>query len=66
MGSRKKYVDYLDLLARRAEEERPEQEQDSVMPEPRGEQAVDYLAASRAWKGVCRVPETIGEGGASA
>lgn len=43
-------VDYLDLIARAAAEERAERDEESVLPEPAGEQVVDYLAVSRAWK----------------
>lgn len=43
-------VDYLDLIARAAEEDRAERNKGSVMPEPAGEQAVDYLAVSKAWQ----------------
>ena len=45
-----KVVDYLDLIARAASEERAERDEESVLPEPAGEQVVDYLAVSRAWK----------------
>ena len=45
-----KVVDYLDLIARAAAEERAERDEESVLPEPAGEQGVDYLAVSRAWK----------------
>lgn len=45
-----KVVDYLDLIARAAAEERAERDEESVLPEPAGEQVVDYLAVSRAWK----------------
>ena len=43
-------VDYLDLIARAAAEDRAEREQKAVLPEPAGEQVVDYLAVSKAWK----------------
>ncbi len=43
-------VDYLDLIARAAEEERAQRNVDSVLPEPAGEQIVDYLAVSKAWQ----------------
>lgn len=45
-----KAVDYLDMIARAAEEDRAESDQESVLPEPAGEQVVDYLAVSEAWK----------------
>lgn len=45
-----KVVDYLDLIARAAVEERAERDEESVLPEPAGEQVVDYLAVSRVWK----------------
>ena len=45
-----KAVDYLDLIARAAAEDRAERDQESVLPEPAGEQVVDYLAVSKAWK----------------
>ena len=43
-------VDYLDLVARAAAEDRAERDQESVLPEPAGEQVVDYLAVSKTWK----------------
>ena len=43
-------VDYLDLIARAAEEDRAQRNVDSVLPEPAGEQIVDYLAVSKAWQ----------------
>lgn len=45
-----KAVDYLDLIARAAAEDRAERDQESVQTEPVGEQVVDYLAVSEAWK----------------
>ena len=43
-------VDYLDMIARVTVEDRAERDQESVLPEPAGEQVVDYLAVSKAWK----------------
>ena len=43
-----KPVDYLELIARAAAEDRAECK--SVMPEPAGEQVVDYMAVSKAWQ----------------
>lgn len=45
-----KTVDYLDLVARAAAEDHTERDQETVMPEPAGEQVVDYMAVSKAWK----------------
>lgn len=45
-----KVVDYLDLIARAAAEDRAEQDRKAVLPEPAGEQVVDYMAVSKAWK----------------
>ena len=45
-----KTVDYLDLVARAAAGDRAERDQETVMPEPAGEQVVDYMAVSKAWK----------------
>jgi hypothetical protein len=45
-----KAVDYLDMIARAAAEDRVERDQESVLPEPVGEQVVDYLTVSEAWK----------------
>ena len=45
-----KAVDYLDLMARTAAEERANQGIDNGMPEPEEEPAVDYLAMSRIWQ----------------
>ena len=45
-----KVVDYLDLIARAAAEDRAKREQKAVLPEPAGEQVVDYMAVSKAWK----------------
>ena len=45
-----KAVDYLDLIACASEEERAQRNVESVLPEPAGEQVVDYLAVSKAWQ----------------
>lgn len=50
MGKQDRVVDYLDLVARAAVEDRVGRDQKSVLPEPAGEQMVDYLAVSKAWK----------------
>ena len=44
------YVDYLNLIARVTEEDRAKQAGETLLPEPAGEQAVDYLAVSQQWK----------------
>ena len=43
-------VDYMDAVARFAAEERDARVDPAVMPEPAGEQVVDYLAVSEKWK----------------
>ena len=43
-------VDYLELIARAAEEDKAERGGEAVLPEPAGEKVVDYLAVSKAWK----------------
>ena len=43
-------VDYLDLIARAAEEDLAQRNVDFVLPGPAGEQIVDYLAVSKAWQ----------------
>ena len=43
-------VDCLDAVARFAAEERDARVDPAVMPEPAGEQVVDYLAVSEKWK----------------
>ena len=43
-------VNYLDAVARFAAEERDAQVAPAVLPEPAGEQVVDYLAVSEKWK----------------
>lgn len=45
-----KAVDYLELIARAAAENQAERDVESVLPEPAGEQVVDYLAVSKAWQ----------------
>ena len=45
-----KAVDYLELIARAAAEDRAERDVESVLSEPAGEQVVDYLAVSKAWQ----------------
>jgi len=45
-----KIVDYFDLIARAAEEDKAERDRKTVLPEPAGEPVVDYLAVSKAWK----------------
>ena len=48
--SKEPVVDYLDAVARFAAEERVGKDVDVVLPEPAGEQVVDYLAVSEKWK----------------
>lgn len=48
--SKEPVVDYLDAVARFAAEERDANVDPAVMPEPAGEQVVDYLAVSEKWK----------------
>ncbi len=43
-------VDYLDAVARFAAEERDARVDPAVLPEPAGEQVVDYLSVSEKWK----------------
>ena len=50
--SKKDSVDYLDLIARVEAEDRAGREEDSLLPEPAGEQVVDYLAVSKQWEEV--------------
>ena len=45
-----KVVDYLDLIARAAAENRAERSTGNVLPKLAGEQVVDYLAVSKAWQ----------------
>ena len=47
--SKKDSVDYLDLIARVEAEDRAGREEDSLLPEPAGEQVVDYMAVSKQW-----------------
>ena len=48
--SKEPVVDYLDVVARFAAEDRDARVDPAVMPEPAGEQVVDYLAVSEKWK----------------
>ena len=48
--SKKPVVDYMDLIARAAAEERAERDQESILPEQAGARVVDYMAVSKAWK----------------
>ncbi|MBR3334533.1 MAG: hypothetical protein IKG23_09610 [Clostridia bacterium] len=48
--SKEPVVDYLDAVARFASEDRDARVDPAVMPEPAGEQVVDYLAVSEKWK----------------
>ena len=50
MAKQNDCVDYLSLISRLAQEERADRKDRSVLPEPVGEQVVDYLAVSKAWK----------------
>ena len=43
-------VDYLELLAKAAEEDRAKRGEEVVLPEPQGEKTVDYIAVSKQWK----------------
>lgn len=43
-------VDYLELLAKAAEEDRAKRGEETVLPEPQGEKIVDYIAVSKQWK----------------
>ena len=45
-------VDYLDAVAQFSRELSPSRDEKEVLPEPAGEQAVDYLAVSEQWKEV--------------
>lgn len=45
-----KAVDYMDLVSRFDAEERASRGEQVVLPEPAGEQVVDYLAVSKLWK----------------
>lgn len=48
--SKESVVNYLDAVARFAAEDRDARVDPAVMPEPAGEQVVDYLAVSEKWK----------------
>ena len=48
----KESVNYMDLIARVVAEDRAGREESSFLPEPAGEQIVDYLAVSKQWKEV--------------
>ena len=48
--SKEPVVDYLDAVVRFAAEERDARADPAVLPEPAGEQVVDYLAVSEKWK----------------
>ena len=50
--SKNNSVDYLDLIAKVEAEDRARREEDSLLPEPAGEQVVDYLAVSKQWEEV--------------
>lgn len=50
--SKNNSVDYLDLIARVEAEDRAGREENSLLPEPAGEQVVDYLAVSKQWEEV--------------
>ena len=50
MSEKKEPVDYMDLIARASEIERVKRNVESVLPEPAGQQVVDYMAVSDAWK----------------
>ncbi len=43
-------MDYLELIARAAEEDKAVRGGETVLPEPAGEKVVDYLAVSKALK----------------
>ena len=56
MSGKNDIVDYMSMIADAAEENRTERNRGTVMPEPAGEKAVDYLAVSKAWTEVrCRM-----------
>ena len=48
--SKEPVVDYLDVVVRFTAEDRDARVEPAVMPEPAGEQVVDYLAVSEKWK----------------
>ena len=66
MGNRKRYVDYLEIVARNSEEEeakrrkKTEKAESVVLPEQAGKKSADYLAVSQAWKAVRGVTEDEG------
>ena len=41
---------FVAIIARAAEEDKAERGGEAVLPEPAGEQVVDYMAVSKAWK----------------
>ena len=43
-------VDYTDVIARFSREFSPSRDELVVLPEPAGEQVVDYMAVSEKWK----------------
>ena len=43
-------MDYMVLISRFDAEERASRGEQVVLPEPAGEQVVDYLAVSKLWK----------------
>lgn len=43
-------VDYLDAVARFSRELSPSRDELVVLPEPAGDQVVDYMAVSERWK----------------
>lgn len=45
-----KVVDYMDLVSRFDADERTSRGEQVVLPEPAGEQVVDYQAVSKLWK----------------
>ncbi len=48
-----KPVDYMQLLARqRGALRRAKDDEETLLPEPKGEPVVDYLAAAEAWEKV--------------
>lgn len=66
MGNRKRYVDYLEIVARNSEEEEANRRKETekagsvVLPEQAGKKSADYLAVSQAWKAVRGVTEDEG------
>ena len=43
-------VDYLEAVAEFSRELSPSRDEQVVLPEPAGEQVVDYVAVSEKWK----------------